>query len=51
MLNLKPSCEPTFNFSTGMLLQALADGRYPGHPEAAAQLNRDCGVVHCSSVR
>jgi hypothetical protein len=51
MLDLKPSSEPTFYFSAGMLLQALADGRYPGHLEAAAQLNPGCDIGHHSPVR
>jgi len=51
MPNLKPSPEPTFNFSTGMLLQALADGNSPGHLEAAAHLNSGYAVLHCSPVR
>jgi hypothetical protein len=51
MLDLKSSSESILNFSAGMLLQALADGRYPGHLEAAAQLNPGCDIGHCSPVR
>jgi len=39
MLNLKPSCEPTFNFSCRMLL------------EAAAHLIPGFAVMHHSPVR